>query len=60
MTHVTCKLTAKNWDQLWNPMLGNRVQMGYLYFFSLAVSKGMRAVKLCTNKIVQFLTGVAG
>jgi len=25
MTHVTCRLTAKNWDQLWNPMLGNRV-----------------------------------
>ena len=22
MTHVTCRLTAKNWDQLWNPMLG--------------------------------------
>jgi len=25
-----------------------------------AVSKGMRAVKLCTNKILQFLTGGAG
>jgi len=24
MTHVTCRLTAKNWDQLWNPTLGNR------------------------------------
>jgi len=25
MTHVTCRLTAKNWDQLQNPTLGNRV-----------------------------------
>jgi len=26
MTHVTCRLTAKNQDQLWNPALGNRVR----------------------------------
>ena len=26
----------------------------------VAVSNGMRAVKLCTNKIIQFLTGGAG
>jgi len=25
MTHVTCRLTAKNRDQLRNPTLGNRV-----------------------------------
>ena len=25
MTHVTCRLTAKNRDQLWNPTLGSRV-----------------------------------
>ena len=25
MTHVTCRLTAKNRDRLRNPMLGNRV-----------------------------------
>jgi len=25
MTHVTCRLTAENQDQLWNPILGNRV-----------------------------------
>jgi len=25
MTHVTCRLTANNRDQLWNPALGNRV-----------------------------------
>ena len=32
MTHVTCRLTAKNWDQLQNPTLGNP-SMGYLYLF---------------------------
>jgi len=31
LTHLTCRLTAKDRDQLRNPMLGNRV--GYLYFF---------------------------
>jgi len=25
MTHITCRLTAKNQDQLLNPTLGNRV-----------------------------------
>ena len=25
MIHVTCRLTVKNWDQLQNPTLGNRV-----------------------------------
>ena len=25
MTYITCRLTAKNWDQLRNPTLGNRV-----------------------------------
>jgi len=32
MTHVTCRLTAKNWDQLWNPMLGNRVST-FTFFY---------------------------
>ena len=30
------------------------------WHMAFAVSKGMRAVKLCTNKILQFLTGGAG
>ena len=25
MTHVTCRLTARNWDQLRSPTLSNRV-----------------------------------
>ena len=30
MIHVTCRLTAKNRDQLRNPMLGNRVCATFL------------------------------
>ena len=32
MTHVTCRLTAKNRDQLRNPTLGNRVLATFLLF----------------------------
>jgi len=32
MTHVTCRLTAKNRDQLWNPALGNRVWATFTFF----------------------------
>ena len=34
MTHVTCRLTAKNRDQLRNPTLGNRVLLLLLPFSS--------------------------
>ena len=30
MTHITCRLTAKNRDQLRNPTLGNRVWAAFL------------------------------
>jgi len=32
MTHVTCRLTAKNRDQLWNPTLGCRVWATFTFF----------------------------
>jgi len=32
MTRVTCRLTAKNWDQLRNPMLGYRVWATFLWY----------------------------
>ena len=32
MTHVTCSLTAKNRDQLRNPMLGNRVWATFTFY----------------------------
>ena len=31
MTHITCRLTAKNWDQLRNPTLGNRVWVTFTF-----------------------------
>ena len=31
MTHVTCRLTAKNRDQLRNPTLGNRVWATFIF-----------------------------
>jgi len=33
------------------------VEENFSVFILVAVSKSMRAVKLCTNKILQFLTG---
>jgi len=32
MTHVTCRLTAKNRDQPRNPTLGNRVRATFTFF----------------------------
>ena len=34
MTHVTCRLTAKNRDQLQNPTLGNRVWATFTFLTS--------------------------
>ena len=31
MTHVTRRLTAKNWDQLPNPTLGNQVWAAFTF-----------------------------
>ena len=35
MTHVTCRLTAKNRDQLRNPTLGNRVSATFFRAYKL-------------------------
>ena len=40
MTHVTCRLTAKNRDQLRNPTLGNRAWATYLFVRGGAMSRG--------------------
>ena len=34
MTHVTCRLTAKNRDQLRNPTLGNRVWATFTFLYA--------------------------
>ena len=33
MTHVTCRLTAKNQDRLRNPVLGNRERATFTFFY---------------------------
>jgi len=38
MIHVTCRLTAKNRDQLWNPTLGNRVRATFLCACAVVVN----------------------
>jgi len=35
MTHITCRLTAKNRDQLQNPTLGNRVWATFTFFYAM-------------------------
>ena len=37
MTHVTCRLTAENWDKLQNRTLGNRVWATFYLFLSLVM-----------------------
>jgi len=42
------------WYQLTQVVLDKSLNM--MLFFILIISKGMRAVKLCSNEIIQFLT----
>ena len=44
MTHVTCRLTAKNRDQLRNPTLGNRVWATFIFY-----------IFICPSLVVSFL-----
>ena len=44
MTHVTCRLTAKNRDQLRNPTLGNRVWATFTFtFYRIACTSPKRS-----------------
>ena len=50
MTHVTCRPTAKNRDQLRNPTLGNRVWASFTFLFWNTVLSliTQRTQRLCT------------
>ena len=52
MIHVTCRLTAKNRDQLRNPTLGNRVWATFT-FFTVGVIRGRRKFRP-KNKTANF------
>ena len=62
MTHVTCMLTAKNWDQLRNLTLGNRVWDRLPFFHTTynanasgpIYSGGVETVNSITSAIVTF------
>jgi len=45
MTHVTCRLTTKNRDQLWNPMLGIEYGLTFLYN-TMDVMQSLAGVRL--------------
>ena len=57
MTHVTYRLTAKNRDQLRNPMLGNRVWATITLFRAIVVlyEISLTAEWLCETALVFFL-----
>ena len=46
MTHITCRLTAKNRDQLRNPTLDNRVWATFLYV-TARYGKPMNKIRMC-------------
>ena len=54
MTHVTCRLTAKNQDQVQNPTLGNRVWASFLLttvhhlYTVIAMPHQMHVVNRCS------------
>jgi len=43
MTHVTCRLTAKNRDQLRNPTLRNQLWATFTFFYMGASNKQVTA-----------------
>jgi len=53
MTHITCRLTAKNRDQLRNPTLGNRVWPTFTFFNAGKKRNGLSS----TGHILSLLSG---
>jgi len=50
MTHVTCRLTAKNRDQLRNPTLGNRVWATFTFFPVAADRAPAVSIDICGTR----------
>jgi len=62
MTHVTCRLTAKNRDQLRNRTLGNRVWASFTFFSwagSFSRVNGSIWTGATTNKLGQTSDGIS-
>ena len=56
MTHVTCRLTAKNRDQLRNPTLGNRVWATFFTFIAIVLLTDSLLLLLVVQAIKSDLT----
>jgi len=57
-THITCRLTAKNWDQLRNPTLVNRVWATFykLPFYQQGMQHGLVGPYIYDCLIVPLVT----
>jgi len=60
MTHVTCRLTAKNRDQLRNPTLGNRVWATFLVTEKRWCSQDAVAIGYLRPRTIKGLTALTG
>jgi len=58
MIHVTCRLTAKNRDQLRNPTLGNRVRAVFTFLFLVTLCLGRTADKQLKSVELMYITNV--
>ena len=47
MTHITCRLIAKNWDQLRNPKLCNRIWATFIFIIQLDTHTHMLNTYVC-------------
>jgi len=55
MTHVSCRLTAKNRDQLWNPTLGNRVWATFTFVeFGIEFQKKYHNFWMYSNVFIRY------
>ena len=61
LSHVTCRVTAKNRDQLRNPMLGNRVWATFTFYSPLRCSGiGSESVqKIIINNTINIIVKTA-
>jgi len=51
MTHATCRLTAKNRDQLGNPTLGSQVWATFTFYIEAAGCCGWWQASLCMKNL---------
>ena len=51
MTHVTCRLTAKNRDQLRSPTLGNRVWAPFTFFYTPCMGLSLASL-VCSGGVL--------